>query len=53
MVVEITQSDSKAEINKSIHKLPRPKGIDAKKYAGKINWGEDGLDFQKRIRNEW
>lgn len=32
---------------------PASKGFDPKKYAGKINFPEDGLSYQKRVRNEW
>ena len=53
MVIEILKESTKTEIDKSVKKLPRPKGISAKKYAGKIKWGEDSLAFQKRVRNEW
>ncbi|GHT09342.1 hypothetical protein AGMMS49525_18380 [Bacteroidia bacterium] len=29
------------------------KVFDAKKFAGKIDWKEDPLEYQKRLRNEW
>lgn len=29
------------------------KGFDAAKYAGTVKFVEDGLAFQKRLRNEW
>lgn len=29
------------------------KGFDAKKYAGKLKRGLDGLTYQKQVRDEW
>jgi len=29
------------------------KVLDAYKYLGKIQWPEDPLKFQKRLRDEW
>jgi hypothetical protein len=29
------------------------KGLDASKYAGTVKFNEDGLAFQKRVRDEW
>ncbi len=29
------------------------KGLDASKYAGRVQFNEDGLAFQKRVRDEW
>lgn len=29
------------------------KGFDAKKYAGKLKRGLDGLTYQKKVRDEW
>lgn len=29
------------------------KGFDAKKYAGKLKRGLDGLTYQKELRDEW
>jgi hypothetical protein len=53
MTIEISEKDTKADIKNYVAALPRPKGISAKKYAGKIKWGEDSLEFQKRLRDEW
>ncbi len=29
------------------------KGVDTLKYCGTVRFNEDGLDIQKRLRNEW
>lgn len=29
------------------------KGLDAKKYEGKIKFPVDGLTYQKQVRDEW
>jgi hypothetical protein len=44
------QSIRKA-INKAASQKKKP--IDTKKYFGKIDFGVDGLEYQKKIRSEW
>lgn len=29
------------------------KQFNSQKFAGKINWNEEPLQYQKNIRNEW
>ena len=41
------------ELNKQIAKLKPQKTFDAKQFVGKVKWGEDALEYQKRLRNEW
>jgi hypothetical protein len=53
MVVVIEKKYSKAKINKLIEEFKPVKLFEAKKFAGKINWNEDPVEYQKRIRNEW
>ncbi len=53
MVIVISKNISKKELNQKIKQIKSSKLFDAKKFAGKINWGEDALKFQKRIRDEW
>ncbi|WP_158441681.1 hypothetical protein [Nonlabens dokdonensis] len=31
----------------------KPKGVDVKKFVGKINIPKDALDIQKEFRDEW
>ena len=44
---------SKTKVEKWLSKLDNKKHFDADKFAGKINWNEDPLEFQKKMRNEW
>jgi hypothetical protein len=53
MVVVIERKYDKKKINKLIEELKPVKVFDASKFAGKIKWDEDPLEYQKRIRNEW
>jgi hypothetical protein len=53
MVIVIEKTHSKKEIDKLISKYKPVKTFDAKKFAGKIKWDEDPVQYQKRIRNEW
>ncbi|GHU62002.1 hypothetical protein FACS1894123_02230 [Bacteroidia bacterium] len=53
MVVVIEKKYDRKKINKLIEALKPVKVFDASKFAGKINWNEDPLAYQKRIRNEW
>jgi hypothetical protein len=41
---------SRKKLNKITHDL---KPINLEKYAGKIDFGVDGLTYQLKIRNEW
>ncbi len=41
------------EIDKEMEKLLPVKKLDANKYFGKLKWGENPLEYQKKLRNEW
>jgi len=41
------------ELNKKITKLKPQKLFDANLFVGKVKWGEDALEYQKKLRNEW
>jgi hypothetical protein len=50
----IDQNSSRKELDEALAKLPeKHKGINLKKYFGKIKFRMDGLEYQKKIRNEW
>ena len=53
MVVVIEKKYTKQKINKILSEIKPVKIFDAKKFAGKIQWEEDPLTYQKRIRDEW
>jgi len=56
MIIVFKRGTTRSGIDKILKKLQRnksSKGIDAFKYCGIINFPEDPLEFQKRMRNEW
>ena len=53
MLAVIEKKTGKKKINELIKQFKPVKIFDAKKFAGKINWNEDPVKYQKRIRNEW
>lgn len=57
MVVVIKKDAPPSEIKDSMKAIEEDtatrKGFDAKKYAGKLKRGLDGLTYQKKVRDEW
>ena len=60
MTIVIKKADTKEQIEKKLSRLyasrkkRKPRGFDAMKYLGKgIFGGMDGMELQKRARNEW
>ncbi len=51
-MITIKKAESKTIYSKKLARL-NDKGLDTKKYAGKIKISEDALIIQKRLRNEW
>jgi hypothetical protein len=54
MVHIITKSTTKQELDAMLS-MPRKnrKTINLEKYSGKVKFGMDALEYQKKIRNEW
>ena len=50
MTVTIKPNATKAEIEVQLKKLKPKKRFDAYKYAGKVQWGQDGLEYQRALR---
>lgn len=54
MIIKINSGSTKAEIEKALVKIrKKKKGFDASKHFGKVKWDVDGLEYQKKVRNEW
>ena len=53
MVVVIEKKYNKQRIDKLLSEIKPTKIFDAKRFAGKIQWNEDPVAYQKRMRNEW
>ncbi|SFQ53976.1 hypothetical protein [Parafilimonas terrae] len=56
-IITITKDDTKDSIKKKVEAVGDSSkfinGLDAKKFTGKIKSFGDGLDFQRKLRNEW
>jgi len=55
MNIKITKNSNFQEIDKLLSSMmPNPrKAFCSKNFLGKVKWGEDALEYQKRIRDEW
>ncbi|SOD80578.1 hypothetical protein [Spirosoma fluviale] len=58
MVIRIPKDAPASAVDdalKAIANQPKSarKGFDAAKYAGKLKRGFDGMEYQKKVRNEW
>ncbi len=56
MVAVLKKGSDKKTIQAVIKKIlsrPARRGIDAAKYNGSVKFKEDGLTYQKRMRDEW
>ncbi len=53
MTIKVNKIRSAKSLTAALNKVKPVKRFDAKKHFGKINWGEEPLEYQKRIRNEW
>jgi hypothetical protein len=57
-VFTISKNDSPETIQKKLKEwneemMKNTKSFDAKKFTGKIKSFGDGLDYQKKLRDEW
>ena len=55
MVVEVKKPITRKRIDEALKKASsRPKkGFQASKHYGKLDWPEDAVALQKRLRDEW
>ena len=54
MIVEIKNGMGQEEIEKELSKIEKnEKKANLKKYAGKVDFGMNGLTYQMKVRNEW
>jgi hypothetical protein len=56
MSLTIHKKDSEKDIHRKIKKAAadkKKKPVNLDRYFGKVNFGSDGLEYQKKIRNEW
>jgi hypothetical protein len=53
MVITIKKNTSNEELGKMLLGLKPRKLFRSKLFLGKIKWGVDALEYQKRVRDEW
>ncbi len=53
MVITVKKTTSNEELDKMLSALKPRKFFRSKLFLGKIKWGEDALEYQKRVRDEW
>ena len=53
MVITIKKDTNNQEIEKLLLSFKPRKRFSSKQFLGKIKWGEDALEYQKRLRDEW
>jgi len=52
-IIILKNKQKKEKAQNVINRVKQEKGLEAKKYCGKINLKQDPLLYQKRMRNEW
>jgi len=53
-VIEIDKTTSRKDLDEALINAPKAKSsIDLSKYFGKVKFGVDGLEYQRKSRNEW
>ena len=53
MVITVNRETNHQDIDDMLLRMKPLKQFSSSMFLGKIKWGEDGLEYQKRIRNEW
>jgi hypothetical protein len=51
MVVRLEKNASQKQVKEVLSKVKAaPKPFDISKFAGKVKWGQDALEFQRELR---
>ena len=54
MVFKINKDTSVEEFNRVLSSLqPHKAKFRSEMFLGKVKWGEDALEYQKKMRDEW
>jgi len=53
MVIEIRKNAKEEEVKTILKKITSTTKKNASKFFGKIKNGTDGLNYQRKLRNEW
>jgi hypothetical protein len=52
MLITIRKDTDKQELERLLADLKPRKVFHSKKFLGKLKWGEDACQYQKKLRNE-
>ncbi|NLJ01064.1 MAG: hypothetical protein GX371_07950 [Bacteroidales bacterium] len=53
MIIELEKKYNQRQVDKMLSKMQPNKAFDSRRFAGKINWKENPLLYQKQVHNEW
>ena len=53
MLITINRTSGIQQADKLLSRLKPQKTFQAKRFLGKVKWGEDALQYQKKLRDEW
>jgi hypothetical protein len=53
MLITINRTSGIQQADKLLSKLKPQKTFSAQRFLGKMQWGEDALQYQKKLRDEW
>ena len=53
MQIKADKKHAKEQLEDKLKKISDSKTFNATKFRGTVNFKEDGLTFQKRVREEW
>lgn len=53
MTVTIKKGVSKKKLDEILQRIKHTKKLHAHRHLGKVKWGVDALEYQKKLRDEW
>jgi hypothetical protein len=53
MLITVNRTLEARQVDKLLSRLKPQKTFQAKRFLGKMKWGEDALQYQRKLRDEW
>lgn len=53
MLIKTGKKTDSEKIDKKLKQIEKKKVFDANLHKSKVKWGEDALEYQKKMRDEW
>jgi len=53
MLIKLNKYKDKKKLDEALKTIKPKKVLHSSNHLGKVNWNEDALEYQKRIRGEW